>query len=171
MLNIIAAASLISLGFFWQPLTKYMWTFWVLTTVNVLYMCVWSCILLAIKLLLLLHHDCGNLQFIMMHLFCLGDVFRCIPMHLVCRFVVVWYCNPNGQFPALLAGRTIVTELWRKGHHWSLGGRFMFLIQKLTPLTQSEVDIDVVVVPILTDVFGISNQSLNNIAGGLLIMA
>ena len=49
-----AAASLMSLGFFWQPLTQYIWTFWVLTTVNVLYICVFSCILWEIKLLLLL---------------------------------------------------------------------------------------------------------------------
>ena len=50
----IAAASSISLSFFWQPLTKYMRTFWGLTTVNVLYIpvCVFSCILLEIKLLL-----------------------------------------------------------------------------------------------------------------------
>ena len=52
--NNIAAASSISLSFFWQPLTKYMRTFWGLTTVNVLYICVFSCILLEIKLLLLL---------------------------------------------------------------------------------------------------------------------
>ena len=55
---IIAAASSISLGFFWQPLTKYMRTFWGLTTVNVLYICMFSCIFVGNKVtttLLLLH--------------------------------------------------------------------------------------------------------------------
>ena len=45
------AASSISLGFFWQPLTQYMWTFWISTTVNMFYTCVFSCT--EIKLLLL----------------------------------------------------------------------------------------------------------------------
>ena len=40
----VAAASSIRLSFFWQPLTKYMRTFWVRTTVNVLYICMFSCI-------------------------------------------------------------------------------------------------------------------------------
>ena len=44
-----AAASSISLSFFWQPLTKYMRSFWGLTTVNVLYICVFSCIFVGNK--------------------------------------------------------------------------------------------------------------------------
>ena len=44
-----AAASSISLSFFWQPLTKYMRTFWGLTTVNVLYIYVFSCIFVGNK--------------------------------------------------------------------------------------------------------------------------
>ena len=47
------AASSISFGFLAATDTVH-WTFWVLTTVNVLYICVFSCFLLEIKLLLLL---------------------------------------------------------------------------------------------------------------------
>ena len=104
------------------------------------------------------------LQDIMMHpsVLCGQYILRCpdTPCLPICSCVILQSQYP---FSALLAGRTIVTELWRKGHHWSLGGQFMFLIKqshKSSPHYMSEVDIDLIVVSILLDVFGISNQAL-----------